>query len=211
MSVDAESSRSSAAPVGDERHVKVDEGQNAIAAQASGSSWISLCRHGVEIVREANGEPLVVFTVEPGDYTVRTDGALGAISIERREIPLSALQRLQSGPRATLHISSDAPDVHVVDGVGEIPADGTSAATVTVQKVDAAGARLTEDDGGEIFLRATGGVLMAANADHRIRSVRLRAGVATLRLVSETSPRLVTLFAFSADRLLTAELPIEFV
>jgi hypothetical protein len=39
----------------------------------------------------------------------------------------------------------------------------------------------------------------------------MRAATATFRLVSDRSPKLVTVFAFARDRSLTAELPIEFV
>ncbi len=199
-----------AVPAGDERGIMVDEGQNAVVVEATGNRWVSLCHHEVDIVREASGEPLAVFIVKPGSYTVRTDGALSSVSVEHREVPRSALELVRGGPRATLRIFSDAPDVHVVDGVGEIPADGVTAATVTVQKVDAAGAQLADGD-DDIFLRCTGGVLMEANTDTKVRSVRLRDGRATFQLVSDNSPKLVTVFAFSADRLLGAELPMEFI
>ena len=52
---------------------------------------------------------------------------------------------------------------------------------------------------------------MDASGETRIRSVRLQAGTATFRLVSESSPRLVTVFAFSHDQQLRAELPLEFI
>jgi hypothetical protein len=64
----------------------------------------------------------------------------------------------------------------------------------------------------ELFLRTTGGVLMDDKGGQRTRSLRLRSGRAAFRLVSEASPKIVTVSVFSRDPLLSkAELQIEFV
>jgi hypothetical protein len=89
----------------------------------------------------------------------------------------------------------------VIDGVGEIAADGNSFCTLTIELAGGV---------GEVFLRATGGTPMDARGKARIRSVKLRRGKATFRLVSEATPRPVTVYAFG-EREQGAELPIEFV
>jgi hypothetical protein len=65
---------------------------------------------------------------------------------------------------------------------------------------------------GEVFLRTTGGVLLDASGEKRIRSVTLKSGRAAFRLVSEASPKVVTVLAFGqGPALLKAEIQIEFV
>ena len=49
-------------------------------------------------------------------------------------------------------------------------------------------------------------------AEKRIRSLKLRSGRAAFRLVSESSPKIVTVSVFSRDPLLSkAEIQVEFV
>ena len=48
----------------------------------------------------------------------------------------------------------------------------------------------------QVFLRTTGGRLANAKGG-RIRSVRLRNGRASFRLIAEETPRLVTVMAFA--------------
>ena len=63
-----------------------------------------------------------------------------------------------------------------------------------------------------MFLRTTGGSLLDATGENRIRSVRLKSGRAAFRLVSESSPKVVTVSAFGqGPALLKAEIQIEFV
>jgi hypothetical protein len=116
-------------------------------------------------------------------------------------------------PSATPHLrlTVDAPGRHAVDGVGEIPADGQSYCTVTVERIRTEGESAPAKVGAaEVFLRATGGVIMDSQGHKRIRSVRLRRGRATFRLVSDESPRLIAVHAFERDGQ-AAELPLEFV
>lgn len=189
-----------------EQEISVGAGQNLVIVRAEGHAWISLLHEGKQVSRESSGEPVAGFIADPGDYVLRTDGQLTSVELGYQEVP--------PGPRAggvgELRLTSDAPGVHQVDGVGEIPADGASTATVTVEKLDVDGGRMA-DAGDEIFLRSTGGVLLAADSATRLRSVMLESGVATFRLQAEGSPRLVTVFAFSRSRALSAELPLEFV
>jgi hypothetical protein len=189
-----------------EQAVSVSADQNLVVVRSEEHSWLALLRGGVQISRESSGEPVAGFIVEPGEYVLQTDGQVTSIELGYQELP----PRPGTANIAELRLSSDAPDVHEVDGVGEIPADGTSTATVTVEKLDGQGGRVAEAD-EEIFLRSTGGALLAADSDTRIRSVRLDSGAAAFRLQAESSPKLVTVFAFSQSRTLTTELALEFV
>ena len=75
------------------------------------------------------------------------------------------------------------------------------------------GAAMTEvEHQDELFLRTTGGVIMDEKGEQRIRSLKLRSGRAAFRLVSESSPKVVTVSVFSRDPLLSkAEIQVEFV
>ena len=188
----------------DERPVTVAEGNNLVSVAASGNTWIALAQSGFERVRESNGAPETSFVVEPGEYTVRTDGSIGTVTSGQFALPPSPFDQ----PSAQLVLTSDAPDQHPVDAVGEVAADGKSYCTITIDKV--AGPDRSVRGADEIFLRTTGGSIVDANGQ-RIRSVTLADGAAAVRLVSEATPRLVTVSAFSADQRLTADLPIEFV
>jgi hypothetical protein len=178
-----------------ERRITVTGTQNTIVARAADHRWIALYRDGAEIVREAGGEPETAFTVPPGGYVVRTDGALASVTTEQAK----AVTALTRDRAAALTLSCDDTVTHPVDGVPELPADGT--ATISVRGPEA-------DE--EVHLRTTGGTLLAADTDDRIRSVRLRSGTATFRLLADSVPRLVTVVAF-ADRNRRVELPVEFV
>ena len=64
----------------------------------------------------------------------------------------------------------------------------------------------------ELFVRTTGGSIMDEKGEQRIRSLTLRSGRAAFRLVSELSPKIVTVSVFSRDPLMSkAEIQIEFV
>jgi hypothetical protein len=104
-------------------------------------------------------------------------------------------------PRAfRLLIQSDAPDVHPVDGIPEIKADGTSFTTVTVQKIDERGeAQKRRDDNDELHLRTTAGTLQSADGKEAISSVKLKQGQAAFRLLSEKARRVATVSIFNGD------------
>jgi hypothetical protein len=185
---------------------------NAVVVGARGHDWIALLHDGSELVRELSGSPEATFVVEPGTYVVVTDGRIEDAEAGAIDLPPDPLSLLQQGELFFLRLTADAPDQHVLDGVGEIPADGKSSCTITIEKHDPAGEPLRRrKDDDEIFLRTTGGTIVAEKGTARIRSVKLRSGRAAFRLVSEPAPRLVTVSALGAGGAAPAELQLEFV
>jgi hypothetical protein len=188
--------------------VEVAGQDNAIVARARDHSWVAVLQDGERITAEWSGQPEVMFLVGPGSYEVRSDGFMEEVSTRSLELPPISLEP-SAAPR--LRLGADAPDRHTVDGVGEIPADGQSYCTVTVERIRRNGEPAQAEEGAaEVFLRATGGLIMDSRGRKRIRSVRLRRGRATFRLVSEKFPRLVAIHAFDRHGQ-AAELPLEFV
>ena len=189
--------------------VEVAGGQNAIVARARDHSRISVLQNGEEITAELSGRPEVLFVVGPGSYEVRSDGTIEEVSTRALELP--SVEALESGEATHLRLSADAADQHPVDGVGEIPADGQSYCTITVERVGPGGERAAGEKGAaEVFLRSTGGRIMDSRGRRRIRSIRLRRGRATFRLVSEEHPRFVVVHAFEKQGP-NVEVPLEFV
>ena len=190
-----------------EREIVVRQAAPAVHVRATRQSWVALGdSEGAVVVREESGAREVVFTVPPGRYTVSTDGRLEDVTAEAP--PDAAVPGDDAG--TGLRLGSDAPD-DSVDGVGELAADGKSACTITIEKLGADGEPLrgrAHDD--EIVVRTTGGALVDANGD-RVRATKLKSGRATVRLVSEPTPRLVTVEAVGPPPLGRAELRIEFV
>jgi hypothetical protein len=83
--------------------------------------------------------------------------------------------------------------VHPVDGIPEIPTDGSSFTTITVQKVDERWQPQTDrNDTDLLYLRADYGTLRSADGAEEIRTIKLEKGQATLRLVSEKARRVAT-------------------
>lgn len=124
------------------------------------------------------------------------------------------LQATVETPRTFfLLIKSDASSVHPVDGIAEIKADGTSFTTITVQKVDERGeAQKARTDNDELHLRTTAGTLQSADGKEHIRSVKLKQGQASCRLLSEKARRVATVSVISADRYLQdGSIRIEFI
>jgi hypothetical protein len=193
-----------------EEEVVVPKDSNAVAVRARGHEWIAVVQDGAELVREGSGSPETTFFLPPGRYAVQTDGAIEHAEAKKIPVPIDPFG--SSGGGLMLRLASDAPDRHVVDGVGEIRADGESSTTITIEKVNAAGEPLhRRRDNDEIFLRSTGGTIADAKSGDRIRSVKLRAGRASFRLVAEPVPRLVTVSAVGEEMPVPAELQIEFV
>src|SRR5829696_6570886 len=169
--------------------VKVAQGSNVIAVNVQEQSSVTLLRDGVEIVREESGESNPTFVVEPGEYQILTDGQIERVDTDLLDV--AAASPVDQEERLLLRLSSDAPDHHEVDGIGEVPADGHSFCTVTAEKLDLAAEPLRRRrDTDEVFLRTTGGTLMDEHGNDRIRAVRLRAGRARFRLVAENAPKL---------------------
>lgn len=192
-----------------EREVLVPKGANGVVVRARDHEWVALAQDGAELVREHSGARETTFTAEPGAYSVLTDGSVDSVEPLSLDFP----DLFGAGERAVLlRLSADAPDRHLVDGVGEIAADGESATTITIEKVDAVGEPMERRrDNDEIFVRTTGGTILDAKRDHRIRSVKLRSGRASFRLVAEETPRLVTVSALAAGVPTAAEIQVEFV
>lgn len=130
-----------------------------------------------------------------------------------RENAKGVLQVAIEEDDAFLALTSDAPDVHPVDGIAEIKADGASFTTISVQKIDAQGrAQDGKQDGDLLYLRTDYGTLLGADGREAITSVRLKKGRAAFRLVSETARRVATVQVFNGDRALhDRTMRIEFV
>jgi hypothetical protein len=195
-----------------EQTVAVPQGHNILVISLRDHSWVSISSGDQEIASNTSAPGLSV-PVSPGTYTVRSDGVIERVSSEFMQPIFSPLEQLQQGLPAQLRLTSDAPDQHIVDGIGEIPADGTSFCTITIEAVSLDGTPLTEQaQQGEIFLRTTGGILLDAKGENRLRSITLKSGRAAFRLVSEASPKAVTVSAFGhGPAFLKAEIQIEFV
>jgi hypothetical protein len=113
----------------------------------------------------------------------------------------------------SLLLRCDAPDVHPVDGIPEIRADGASFTTITVQKIDERGEpQKGKEDTDLLHLRTDHGALFSADGKEEINSVKLKKGEAAFRLVSETAKRVATVQIFNADvKLLDGSIRVEFI
>jgi len=193
--------------------VTVPQEHNSLVVHVQGHSWVSVSAATQELVRNRSADPVIAFTLAPGTYLVRTDGKLESLTTESFRQAPSLLEQLRRGTPAVLTLTSDAPDRHVVDGIGEVVADGTSYCTITIQKMDLNGVPVSGNEHqDELFLRTTGGSIMDDTGAERIRSLKLRSGRAAFRLVSESNPKIVTVSVFSRDPLLSkAEIQVEFV
>ena len=112
-----------------------------------------------------------------------------------------------------LSLISDAPDVHPVDGIPEIKADGKSFTTITVQKISQEGKPLRRDaDNDQLYLRTDHGILHSADGKEEINSVKLKRGKASFHLTSEKNKRVATVQVISADPdLADTNIRIEFI
>jgi hypothetical protein len=194
--------------------VTIPQDHNSLVVHLQGQTWVSVSTETHQLVRNQSPDPVIAFTLNPGTYVVRTDGKIQNMTTGSFRQEPSLFERLHRdrGIPAFLSLDSDAPDRHIVDGIGEVTADGTSYCTITVQKIDMNGAAMTEiEHQDELFLRTTGGVIMDEKGEQRIRSLKMQAGRAAFRLVSESNPKIVTVSVFSRDPLLSkAEIQVEF-
>jgi hypothetical protein len=122
-------------------------------------------------------------------------------SLVLRETPKGKMQvTIEEPTQSFLALSCDASDVHPVDGIPEISADGESFTTITVQKVDGRGELLKgKDDNDQLYLRSDYGALFSADGKERITSIKLKKGQAAFRLVSEKAHRVATVQVFNGD------------
>ncbi len=107
---------------------------------------------------------------------------------------------VQELSEAYLAITCDATDLHPVDGLPTVKADGESFTTVTVQKLDAQGKpKQGTSDNDLLYLRTDYGTLLSADGKEEISSLKLKKGQASFRLVSEKARRVATVQLFNAD------------
>ena len=190
------------------RKAKATKKKNKIVVSSEKSSSIELLNQKNEVVARVKGEnmaPDQIFFVDPGEYTVVSDGKIKNIKSEYEKIePVLEM--------ASLALSTDAKDFHQVDGIAEIPADGKSFATVFVEKVDLNGKPLNRvKDNDELFIRTNAGVVKDAKGKNDIRSVKFSKGKASFRLYSEAFRRFATIQLISANPFLEdASISIEF-
>ncbi|MBW2663025.1 MAG: hypothetical protein JRD93_13770 [Deltaproteobacteria bacterium] len=114
---------------------------------------------------------------------------------------------------AMLMLKSDAPDVHEVDGIPEIAADGKSFTMISVQKIDDQVSPLQrKKDDDVLYLRIDYGTLQSADGSKEIRTINLVNGKAIFRLVSEKARRVATVQVFNSDpNLIDSSIRIEFI
>lgn len=112
-----------------------------------------------------------------------------------------------------LHVTTDAPDVHPVDGIAEIQADGVSSALIDVRKIDERGQPMQRpEDSDTIYLRTDHGVLRDRDGGQDISEIALAQGAAQFRLFSERAKRVATVRMFNADpKLRDGTVRIEFI
>jgi hypothetical protein len=112
-----------------------------------------------------------------------------------------------------LILRSDASNVHPVDNIPGIPADGMSFTTVDIQKVDERGQLQTgRSDNDLLYLRTDHGTIYNADGSAAISSIQLKKGQVYIRLVSEKARRVATVQVFNADpNLLDSSIRIEFI
>ena len=200
-------------PVVQQQTVTVPQGYNGIVVRLQGHTWVSVSTDTHQLVHNQSPDPVIAFSLAPGTYVVRTDGTIESLATESFRQEPSLYGQARQGTPACLTLTSDAPDRHVVDGIGEIVADGASYCTITVQKTDLNGVAVSgSEHQDELFVRTTGGSIMDEKGEQRIRSLTLQSGRAAFRLISELSPKIITVSVFSRDPLLSkAEIQIEFV
>ncbi len=191
----------------------VPQDHNSLVVRLQGHTWVSVLTGAQLLVHNESPDPVLAFSLAPGTYVVHTDGKIESLATESFRQEPSLFEQLRQGTPAFLTLTSDAPDRHVVDGIGEIAADGASYCTIAVQKMGLNGVAVSgSEHQDELFVRTTGGSIMDEKGEQRIRSLKLQSGRAAFRLVSEPSPKIVTISVFSRDPLVSkAEMQIEFV
>lgn len=113
----------------------------------------------------------------------------------------------------SLYITTDAKDMHPVDGIPEITADGKSYATITIQKIDDRyKPQLGAKGNDQIYLRTNHGILRNAEGTNDISSIPLHDGKAVFKLVSEKMKRVATVQMLNKNnKLPDTSFRIEFI
>lgn len=212
------------------QHVEVKEGQNRLKVELKAHSYVRVTdQKGRAVAHFRGANPMTTLLLKPGTYQVETDGevitaAVDAVEGPIRRTPMAPEDVSQGvggqpagGPgrpgQARILLSAPAAELHPVDGIPVLPADGQSALEITLQKVDEAGKALKRKaDSDELYLRCTGGLLQDADGNPIKGAVALVGGSAKVRLVSEPYRRLVTLQVLSkASAVAGASLTVEFL
>jgi hypothetical protein len=204
----------------------VADGHNALDLQLSGQTYVELLRDGNVVMRAATTQGAMSVSIPPGDYTIRSDGAVTtgasrdaaapsltpAAPTPTTTAPTNAIPSDAAGPpdlpflRPPLQLSSDAAKRNEIDGIACIPADGKSFTTITVRQTAAAAGGPTQT----VYLRATGGAIMDAAGSRVIRSLDLQGGAGTFRLVSQSQPGLVTVWVLEGPPPRRVSIEVEF-
>jgi hypothetical protein len=191
-----------------ERKITLTQAENKITVAVTNAQSVEVLNASGQMVERKSSDRILspqIFHLEAGEYQVVTDGQITDITTEAGQT--SIVPEFYQ-----LALSSDAKDFHVVDGIGEIPADGQSFTTITIRKLNSSGTPLQEDaHNDEIFLRTNAGFIKDTQGNQEIRSVRLNRGQATFRLYSENHKRLATVQTVSANAFLAdTSISIEF-
>lgn len=200
-------------PTIEQRTIAIPAEHNFLDIALQGNTWVSVLVDDQELMCDRSPNSEMGFHLSPGTYKICTDGTIQQLTSRNVPTERSPFEQLFQTQPSQLKLTSDAPDQHIVDGVGEVSADGTSFCTITIEKSSLIGTPLTEQDlQDELFLRTTGGTLIDTTGAERIRSIQLQEGKAAFRLVSEPTPKVVTVSVFGREPLLSkAEIQIEFV
>ncbi len=191
-----------------ERQATIGPGENKLTVTLSEAQSVDIINARGEVVGNVRGAQITapqIFYLEEGAYNIVSDGTIDEVTVEAEAIPTEE-------ELADLEVAADAPDRHIVDGIGEIPADGQSFTTITVQKINMLGEPLKRrQDNNELFLRTNAGMIKNNQGQQDIRSMKLRNGRASFRLYSETIKRVATVQIISADDFLAdTAISIEF-
>lgn len=191
-----------------ERKITLSQPQSKVTVTVTTAQSVQILDAEGRLVEQKRGDRIVtpqIFHLEAGEYRVVSDGQITNINAEEGET--SIIPEFYQ-----LTLTSDAKDTHVVDGIGEIPADEQSFTTITIRKLNSSGAPLQQDtDNDEIFLRTNAGFIKDTQGREEIRKIRLKRGQASFRLYAEDHKRLATVQTVSANAFLSdTSLNIEF-
>ncbi len=155
-----------------------------------------------DAIQVTDPEQAFKFMISPPDRLIVEEKNEGRLDLTIQEPKVSFLM-----------LQSDAPDVHAVDGISEITADGESFTTITMQKVDELGVPKQEkNDNDLLYLRTDYGTLKSVDGKEDISSINLNQGKAAFRLVSEKAKRVATVKIFNADAdFIDTSIQIEFI
>ncbi|KYC43646.1 hypothetical protein WA1_00280 [Scytonema hofmannii PCC 7110] len=192
-----------------ERKVTIKSAENRLTVAVSEAQTIEIFDEQGQLMETIRSEKIIapqIFYLKPGDYTVVTNGKIEQTTVDAEKINVSFPEITQ------LQVTSDAKDFHKVDGIPEIPADGTSFTTITIQKADIQGNPLTTTkDNDEIFLRTDAGIIKDEKGSQQIRRLELQQGKAAFRLYSEERKRVAKVQVMCADPdVMNTSIHIEF-